>query len=63
MFLYIVYLVSFILLRPRHFLLRRWTHTFTYTVVVHSRIDGASLDTGTDDAEDDSIAHYVEDYD
>jgi len=29
----------------------------------HNRIDGASLDIGIDDAEDDSIAHYVEYYD
>jgi hypothetical protein len=26
----------------------------------HNRIDGASLDAGIDDAEDDSVAHYVE---
>jgi hypothetical protein len=29
----------------------------------HNRIDGASLDAGIDDAEDDSVAHYVEYYD
>jgi predicted DNA-binding helix-hairpin-helix protein len=29
----------------------------------HNHIDGASLDVGIDDAEDDSIAHYVEYYD
>jgi predicted DNA-binding helix-hairpin-helix protein len=29
----------------------------------HNRIDGASLDVGTNDAEDDSIAHNVEYYD
>jgi hypothetical protein len=29
----------------------------------HNRIDGASLDAGTDDAKDDSVAHYVEYYD
>jgi predicted DNA-binding helix-hairpin-helix protein len=29
----------------------------------HNRIDGASLDAGTDNAEDDSVAHYVEYYD
>jgi predicted DNA-binding helix-hairpin-helix protein len=29
----------------------------------HSRIDGASLDAGTGDAENDSIAHYMEYYD
>jgi hypothetical protein len=28
----------------------------------HNHIDGASLDAGTDDAEDDSVAHYVEYY-
>jgi predicted DNA-binding helix-hairpin-helix protein len=29
----------------------------------HNRIDGASLDAGTYDVEDDSVAHYVEYYD
>jgi hypothetical protein len=29
----------------------------------HNRIDGASLDAGIDDAEEDSVAHYVEYYD
>jgi hypothetical protein len=29
----------------------------------HNRIDGASLDAGAEDKEDDSVAHYVEYYD
>jgi predicted DNA-binding helix-hairpin-helix protein len=29
----------------------------------HNRIDGASLDAGIDDTEDDFVAHYVEYYD
>jgi len=59
MFVYIVYLVG----EASHFLLRRLTH-FLYGCGYHyNRIDGASLDAGTDDAKDDSVAHSVEYYD
>jgi hypothetical protein len=62
MFVYIVYLVSLIPLRPWYFLLRQWTHTFTCGYH-HNRIDGASMYAGTGDAEDDLVVNYFEYYD
>jgi len=65
MFVHIVYLVSFILLRSWYFSFESVnSHLHPYGCGYHNnRIDGASLDVHVDDAEDDYVEHYVEYYD
>jgi hypothetical protein len=65
MFVHIVYLVSFILLRSRYFSFEAVnSHLHLFGCGYHNNhIDGASLDVRADDAEDDYVAHYVEYYD
>jgi hypothetical protein len=58
-------LVSLISLRSRYYVLRRWTHHFTYTDVAnpHNRIDDVPLTTGTPNLEEDPVATYLGYYD
>jgi hypothetical protein len=57
--------VSLISLRSRYYVLRRWTHSFTYTDVAnpHNCIDEAPLIAGTPDLEEDPVAAYFGYYD
>jgi hypothetical protein len=56
--------VSLISLKSRYYVLRRWTHHFTYTDVAnpHNRIDDVPLTAGTPDLEEDSVATYLRYY-